>query len=554
VDADKLVSGGKAVGVVEENVRIFLDALRPVRDKVIVFIDEIHTIVGAGRTEENPSSVTDMLKRALSDGDIRMIGATTLEEFTKYTEKEKAFVRRFEIHEIQPTDPITTMLILSKRYKKDEDLVTYELVTKCVELTNRYILNRSQPAKSIKIMDALISNRRMEDVTKNARIKAATDRRNALESFKEKENDPDAKIKYKKEIEKENDEILYLGNQMDTDNNRPIEISDLEKHIEEETGIIIQEDKRDAILQDMQERINRAIKGQKDAVKIVSESIITAPLFNSGTKKPIASFLFVGKTGTGKTELAKRINEVMYSSTSKLVRINAPDIGNISDLIGAPPGYVGYGTPGKLTGPVWRRPGCVVLIDEIEKGDPLLDDTLLSVIDEGELTDSMGQVVSFTNTVIVVTTNVGAELIKPKEKIKDADMRKALQDGGLKPEFLARFSNIIYFEALDDKTMIQLFEKEVNETKAIVGKNLGVTIELDFEPGDLSVANAESARDIKRIVESKFRTFALEYKKQFANKKLSPKTIKMNKYGRIVEDKDEPTNQVSIQPVYSEEE
>lgn len=523
VDADKFTAGGKNVGVVEENVRLFLDTLKPVKDKVIVFIDEIHTIVGAGKTDENPSSVTDILKRALTDNDIRIIGATTLEEFTKYSEKERAFIRRFEIHRLEPTDSITTELILSKRYKLDQDLFDNGLIKKCVDLTNQYILNESQPAKSIKIMDALISTSRMKKVNNEARIAAAGYRIKNIEGFLDKERDEDEKKNYQDMIEKERDKIIDLSNEMKQDVYK-INVSDLEKEIENVTGIIVQDERRDNTLKDIESRINKVIIGQENAVSMVSNSILTAPLFRDGNKKPIASFLFVGKTGTGKTELAKRINEVMYSDTSRLVRINATDIQSLSDLIGAPPGLVGYGTPGKLTGPVWRRPGCVVLIDEIEKGPRLLDDALLSVLDEGEITDSMGQVVSFTNTILIATTNIGAEKISTDKEIDKSGILAELENNGagFRPEFLARFSNIIYFNALGNDTINKLFKKEVEALKSTFEKNTGKTITLNFNASQLVEQGANSARDVKRIVRSVFEKFGVNFQKQkdaLSNKK-----------------------------------
>ena len=485
-----IVAGTKYRGEFEERMKNIVEELK-MADDVIVFIDELHTIVGAGGVS-GALDASNILKPALARGSVQCIGATTLDEYRENIEDDGALTRRFQEVFIDAPTVEDSIEILSKIKHKYEEhhSVEYseEAIEACVRMSERYIKQRELPDKAIDLMDEAGARTHLLEVKVPARIKDL-----------EKQTE-ETKLKKKAAVEKQDYEVAaslrdeqislearVLEETTKWESNlktkkRKVSIDDIAETVSMATGIPVTRLGADdmKMIKQMSEYIKKSIIGQDKAVNALAKVIKRSRTGVASSKQPTGSFMFLGPTGVGKTETVKALAEYMFGDTDAMIRIDMSEYQekfNVSRLIGAPPGYVGHDDGGQLTEAVRRKPYSVVLFDEVEKAHPDIFNTLLQVLDEGRLTDSNGRIVDFTNTIIVMTSNVGARkiadfgtgigfstsssMLEEQAKI-DAIIKKELKNK-FSPEFLNRLDDIILFDQLDSKDVIEIIDIELNK-------------------------------------------------------------------------------------------
>jgi ATP-dependent Clp protease ATP-binding subunit ClpC len=483
LDLASVVAGTKYRGQFEERLKSIINEIRQAED-VIIFIDEIHTIVGAGGAE-GAIDASNMLKPALARGELQCIGATTLDEYRKYIEKDGALERRFQpIMVNPPTSEETIQIIMGLRDKYEAHhrvKINDDAVRAAVFLSERYIHDRFLPDKAIDVIDEAGSRARLSVVT--APMELTNLEREIEEVSREKESAIQAQefekaARYRdreKELRKTLDDIRKTWAETKQAQETVVTSSDISKVVAAMTGIPVSEVEKEETekLLHLENAIRARVIGQEEAVKAVARAVRRNRAGLRDPKRPIGSFIFLGPTGVGKTELAKSLAEVMFESEEALIRIDMSEYMekfSVSRLIGAPPGYVGYDEGGQLTEKVRRKPYSVVLLDEIEKAHPDVFNILLQVMEEGQLTDSYGRRVDFRNTVLIMTSNVGAGEIRSGKTMgfvqdgSDAQfqsIRAKLLDHLKKtfnPEFLNRLDDAIVFRQLEKDDMRQIVE------------------------------------------------------------------------------------------------
>ena len=562
LDMGALVAGAKYKGEFEERLKAVVNEVISSDGEIILFIDEIHTLVGAGKGE-GAMDAANILKPALARGELRSIGATTLDEYQKYFEKDKALERRFQIVMVNEPDELSTISILrglKERYENHHKVrIKDDAIIASVQLSARYITDRFLPDKAIDLMDEAAAKLRLEvdsvpeeldeisrrvkqleierEAIKRENDKAKLEELNkAIANLKEEEKRYSAKWKSEKDLvnkiqqnkidienlkyeaeraEREGDygkvaEIRYakiVGKEK--------EIAEIQEHlktlqgdsamIKEEvtaddiadvvsrwTGIPVTkmlQSEREKLL-NLEEELHKRVVGQEDAIKAVSDAVRRSRAGLSDPKRPIGSFIFLGTTGVGKTELAKALAEYLFDDENMMTRIDMSEYQekfSVTRLIGSPPGYVGYDEGGQLTEAIRRKPYSVVLFDEIEKAHPDVFNTLLQVLDDGRLTDNKGRVVNFKNTIIIMTSNIGSSLIRENfeginennreeiiEKSKNEVMELLKQS--VRPEFLNRIDDIIMFAPLNEKEIGEIVSIQLNSVKKLLAGN-GITLE-----------------------------------------------------------------------------
>ncbi len=491
LDMGSVVAGTKYRGEFEDRLKKIMDEIRQANN-IILFIDELHTLIGAGGAE-GAIDASNILKPALARGELQCIGATTLDEFRKYIEKDAALERRFQpIMVDQPTPEETIQILhgLRDRYEAHHRVkISDEAIEQAVKLSDRYITDRFLPDKAIDLIDEAGSKVRLSSYTVPPNLK---DLESRLEDIRKEKDAAVQSQEFEKAAalrdteQKMREELDFTRNDWKEKQGRTdseVTAEDIAQVVASWTGIPVRklaEEETDRLLK-MEQILHERVIGQDEAVKAVSRAIRRARAGLKDPKRPMGSFIFLGPTGVGKTELARALAESLFGDENAVVRIDMSEYmekHSTSRLVGAPPGYVGYEEGGQLTEKVRRKPYSVVLLDEIEKAHPEVFNILLQVLEDGRLTDSKGRVVDFRNTLIIMTSNVGAEMIKKNASLgftaaddsaKDYDNMKDKVMSELKknfrPEFLNRIDEIIVFHSLDQEHIAHIVSLMAEELR-----------------------------------------------------------------------------------------
>jgi len=531
LDLASLVAGTKYRGQFEERMKALMNELEK-NDDIILFIDEIHTIVGAGGATGSLDA-SNMFKPALARGDIQCIGATTLDEFRQNIEKDGALERRFQKVIIEPTSVEETIQILNNIKNKYEDhhnvSFTDEAIKACVTLTNRYMTDRYLPDKAIDAMDESGSRIHINNIVVPKQV---LELEKQLEEIREQKNDVVKSQKYEeaaklrddeKRTEKELETAKYEWEEQSKLHKETVTEDNVAEVVSMMTGIPVNriaeaESKR---LKDLPNLIKGKIVGQDEAVAKVVKAIQRNRVGLKDPNKPIGSFIFLGQTGVGKTQLAKVLATELFDSQDALVRIDMSEYMEkfaISRLIGAPPGYVGYEEGGQLTEKIRRKPYAVVLLDEIEKAHPDVFNMLLQILDDGYITDSLGRKIDFRHTIIIMTSNIGSRQLKDfgqgvgfgtaaKKEQADSNAKSIIENALKKsfaPEFLNRIDDVIIFNTLERKDIHEIIDIELEKLLNRIS-TLGYQLKLSDEAKDFIVDKGfdrqYGARPLKRAIQ-----------------------------------------------------
>lgn len=510
LDMSAMVAGAKYRGEFEERLKTVMAEIRKAND-VILFLDEMHTIIGAGAAE-GAIDASNILKPALSRGEMQAIGATTIDEYRKHVEKDAALERRFQpvmVDEPSKEEAVEILMGLRDKYEAHHKVrITDESILAAVNLSDRYIRDRYLPDKAIDLIDEAASKVRLQAFTPPSGLKELEEK---LEDLSKEKEEAVMNQNYEKAA-KIRDEEQNIKEQMKREKKKwESENGDGDKIVDEEdiasivsswTGIPVvklTEDEAERLM-NMEEILHRRVIGQDEAVGAVSRAVRRARAGLKDPKRPVGSFMFLGPTGVGKTELCRALADVLFGDEESMVRIDMSEYmekHTVSRLVGSPPGYVGYDEGGQLTEAVRRRPYSVVLFDEIEKAHPDVFNILLQILEDGRLTDAQGRTVDFRNTVIVMTSNVGAHTIRKQETLgfvtdidKSSEYEKMKENvleelrRAFRPEFLNRLDEIIVFHALEKEHIKQI----VDLMLASVSERL--------ELQDISIEVTDGAKDL----------------------------------------------------------
>ncbi|MEV4814010.1 ATP-dependent Clp protease ATP-binding subunit [Micromonospora avicenniae] len=507
LDLAGLVAGTRYRGDFEERLKKVIDEIRAHREELIIFLDEIHTLVGAGGAgSEGGMDASNMLKPALARGELRVIGATTLDEYRKSIEKDAALARRFQpvlVPEPSVDDTVAILRGLRDRYEAHHQVrFTDEALIAAAELSDRYVTDRFLPDKAIDLIDQAGARVRLRTRTPAADVR---DLERQLDEVRRDKEQAVADEKYER-ASALRDRIAELEDQVRRSHGEngnggsqvpevgPQEIAEV---VSRATGIPVAqltEEERDRLLR-LEGHLHERVVGQDDAVSAVAEAVRRSRTGLADPERPMGSFLFLGPTGVGKTELARALAEALFGESDRMVRVDMSEFQErhtVSRLVGAPPGYVGYEEAGQLTEAVRRRPYAVVLLDEIEKAHPDVFNILLQVLDDGRLTDGQGRTVNFKNTVLIMTSNLGSELItgtqravgfgagEPGSEQESDELRERLMrrlQENFRPEFLNRIDEVIIFRRLEAAQLRQITELLLEETRRRMHAQ---DIEVDF--------------------------------------------------------------------------
>ena len=534
LDLTGMVAGTKYRGDFEERIKKVIDEVKNAKD-VILFIDEVHTLIGAG-SAEGAADAANILKPSLARGELQIIGATTIEEYRKHIEKDAALERRFQpvmVDEPSQEEAIEILKGIKDKYEAHHKVkITDEAIESAVKLSTIYIGDRYLPDKAIDLIDEAASRVRLRSYTAPSDLKELEDKKKSVEAEKlsavnaqeferaaalrDEERKLDKEIKDKKEnwhdmAGKSHDEVT------------PADIADI---VSSWTGVPVTQlstEESDRLLH-MEDELHRRIVGQDEAVEAVSRAIRRGRVGLKDPKKPIGSFIFLGPTGVGKTELCKALAAAMFGDENAMIRLDMSEYmekHTVSRLIGSPPGYVGYDEGGQLTEKVRRKPYSVVLFDEIEKAHPDVFNMLLQILDDGVLTDGQGRRVDFKNCIIIMTSNVGAKLISQKQKafgfaagakeleqnekeIKDAVMGELRNT--FRPEFLNRVDDIIVFQRLTKENIKEIASRLLAVLQKRV-EDMGIEVTFSDEAvskiADAGFDDVYGARPLKRAIQSR---------------------------------------------------
>ncbi|MFC2051563.1 ATP-dependent Clp protease ATP-binding subunit [Chloroflexota bacterium] len=534
LDMGSLVAGSKFRGEFEERLKAVMDEVREAKGEVILFIDEIHTVVGAGAAE-GAIDASNMLKPALAHGELQCVGATTLDEYRKFIEKDKALERRLQpvfLGEPSVEDTIEMLRGLRPRYEAHHKIkISDEALEAAARLSHRYISDRYLPDKAIDLIDEAASKLRIDTESAPPEVKSLEQQ---LKQLTNEEEAVSQRHDYEHAAQLKSDR-LRLEEQYNQAKNDWLKQEKIDSTVDEGTiaklisswtGIPVSqmlEGEAEKLLH-MEDRIHERLVNQEEAVTVISEAIRRSRAGLKDPKRPIGSFMFLGPTGVGKTELVRTLARFLFDDENAMVRLDMSEYQErhtVSRLIGAPPGYVGFEEGGQLTEAVRRRPYRVILLDEIEKAHPEVFNSLLQVLDDGRLTDGHGRTVDFTNTVVIMTSNAGVELIKRQRNIgftpqkggakaeqqSYEDMKEKVMTEVKKtfrPEFLNRLDDIIVFHELNEeqlRSIVDLLVKDLQERLAERKLGLEMTDEAKSWLAKAGFDPVYGARPLRRAVE-----------------------------------------------------
>ena len=565
LDLASLVAGTKYRGQFEERMKAVMNELEK-NEEIILFIDEIHTIVGAGGATGSLDA-SNMFKPALARGEIQCIGATTLDEYRQHIEKDGALERRFQKVLVEQTNPEETLEILAniKEHYENHHNVNYtdDALKACVDLTDRYMSNRFLPDKAIDALDEAGSRVHINNMSVPQEV---VDLEAQLDQVRDLKNSVVKKQKYEEAAKLRDDEKRVERSLIDAQerwqedsklNRVTVNENDIADVVSMMTNIpvnkIVKSEKNK--LSKLSQVIGENLIGQKDAIDKVVKAIQRNRAGLKAPDKPIGSFIFLGQTGVGKTQLAKILASEIFDSEENLIRIDMSEYMEkfaISRLIGAPPGYVGYEEGGQLSEKVRQRPYSVILLDEVEKAHPDIFNMLLQVLDDGFLTDSLGRKVNFQNTIIIMTSNIGARQVKDfgrglgfetaSQKAQSSDIEKGVIEKELKktfsPEFLNRIDDIVIFNSLEQKDIRKIVDIELKDLILRIQK-LGYQIEISEDAKDfLSVEGFDSkygARPLNRAIQKHVEDLIAEHVVNNSLKEGDQITINCAKEGKALE-------------------
>ncbi|MDU6478918.1 MAG: AAA family ATPase, partial [Corynebacterium kroppenstedtii] len=574
LDLGSMVAGAKYRGEFEERLKAVLDEIKNADGEIITFIDELHTIVGAGATGESAMDAGNMIKPLLARGELRLVGATTLEEYRKYIEKDAALERRFQqvyVGEPSVEDTVGILRGLKERYEVHHGVrIMDSALVSAATLSDRYITARFLPDKAIDLIDEAASRLRMEIDSRPEEIDTAERvvRRLEIEEMAlEKETDEASKIRLehlKEELADERENLKALTARWENEKSAITEVQSVKEELEkarsdseiaerdgdyekvaklrygtipelekklhaaeksvnstEENAMLSEEVTPETVaevvsawtgipagkmmqgetekLLAMEKVLGRRVVGQDEAVKAVSDAVRRARAGVADENRPTGSFLFLGPTGVGKTELAKALADFLFDDEKAMVRIDMSEYGekhSVARLVGAPPGYVGYDAGGQLTEAVRRRPYTVVLFDEVEKAHPDVFDVLLQVLDEGRLTDGQGRTVDFRNTILILTSNLGAGGTK--------EQMEAAVKATFKPEFINRLDDVVMFDALTSEQLTKIVDIQIDAlAKRLESRRLVLDVHDDAKEwlAKRGYDPAYGARPLRRLVQ-----------------------------------------------------
>lgn len=531
LDLTSLVAGTKYRGQFEERMKGILIELQDNKD-VIVFIDEIHTIVGAGNASGSMDA-SNIFKPALARGEIQCIGSTTFDDFKKYIEKDGALVRRFQKIILKEPSISETIEILNNLKPTYEEFhkVNYEknVIETIVSLASKFVTDRHFPDKAIDILDELGSEKKISTKIPESMEKL----RVQIEEIKEKKLDVVKSQKYEQAVKLRDEErklVKKLEEEKDKwmnkrqDNKDPITVEDVYSIISDMTGVPISklDTQETENLLTLEKQLGSKVIGQDEAIATIARAIRRNRVGIKDASRPIGSFLCLGQTGVGKTYLAKSIAEILFGSVNNIIRIDMSEYmerHTVSRLIGAPPSFVGYEEGGQLTEAVKNNPFSVILFDEIEKAHKDVYNILLQIMDEGKLTDSFGKTVNFTNTLIMITSNIGSKKVSEfgngigfeteSKKLQKESYKKHIIEKSLKqqfsPEFLNRIDDIIIFNSLNADVLKKIIELELNKlVLRLKEKNYHISFDqtINNKIYDLNEKEEYGARPIKRIIQN----------------------------------------------------
>jgi ATP-dependent Clp protease ATP-binding subunit ClpC len=530
LDLAMMVAGTKYRGQFEERIKAVMNEVRRARN-TILFIDELHTLVGAGGAE-GAIDAANVLKPALARGEIQCIGATTLDEYRKYIEKDSALARRFQEIIVDPTGKDETVAILRglrERYEEHHRVqITDDAIASAVELSGRYITGRCLPDKAIDVIDEAGARVRLRAMTRPPDLKEIDD---DIERLNKEKEDAVANQDFEKaaalrdqadKLKKKKDTITRDWREKSRETDGVVDEEVVAEVVSKMTGIpLTRMSTEDSLrLMKMEDELHNRVISQDEAIKAVAKAVRRSRSGLKDPKRPTGCFVFAGPTGVGKTLLAKALAEFMFGDSEALVQIDMSEYmekHNVSRLIGAPPGYVGYEEGGQLTEKIRRRPYAVVLLDEIEKAHPDVFNMLLQVMEEGRLTDSFGRNIDFRNTILIMTTNAGAEAIKneaafgfqkPDDDASYDNMKERVNERiekVFRPEFLNRIDEVIVFRHLTNDDLKQVIDLELGKVRERLAER-ALRLELTNDAKDFLIRKGSNldygARPLRRAIEN----------------------------------------------------
>jgi ATP-dependent Clp protease ATP-binding subunit ClpC len=529
-----MVAGSKYRGEFEERIKRVINEVKNAANGVILFIDELHTIIGAGGAE-GALDASNILKPSLARGEMQVVGATTLAEYRKYIEKDAALERRFQpvtVAEPSEEEAIEMLRGLRDKYEAHHNVkITDKAIEAAVRLSVRYINDRFLPDKAVDLLDEASSKVRLKTYTAPDNVKDLENKLQELEKEKEEavkteEFEKAGRIKIEQDVIKK--ELGQAKDSWKTENTVTTHVVDTEEITDAAaiwTGIPVkklQQEESERLIK-MEDELHKRVVGQNEAVTSVSRAIRRGRVGFKNPKRPIGSFLFLGPTGVGKTELSKALADVLFGNEDAVIRVDMSEYmekHSVSKLIGSPPGYIGYDEGGQLSEKVRRKPYSIILFDEIEKAHPDVFNILLQVLDDGHITDAQGRRVDFKNTVIIMTSNAGARnIVSPKRlgfnqsedsKRNYEDMKKSVMDEVkhiFRPEFVNRIDDIIVFHPLDKEQVKQIIALMISETAKRIEKSMNMKVSVtDGVIEAILQADFDSvygARPLRRAIQTK---------------------------------------------------